>query len=69
MGNIGSVSLEAIPTPPTALVCTGKEAVEVQSTAHTPSANSPDSTYSQCSDFSSKQNFSQWLFPVININN
>lgn len=36
MGNIGSVSLEAIPTPPTALVCTGKEAVEVQSTAHPP---------------------------------
>lgn len=37
---------------------------------HTSSANSPDSTYSQCSDFSSsKQNFSQWLFPVININN
>lgn len=36
MGNIGCVSLEAIPTPPTALVCTGKEAVEVQSTAHPP---------------------------------
>lgn len=32
MGNVGSVSLEAISTPPTAVVCTGKEAVEVQST-------------------------------------
>lgn len=71
MGNVGSVSLEAISTPPTAVVCTGKEAVEVQSThTHTPSANSPDRTYSQCSDFSSsKQSFPQWLFPVININN
>lgn len=27
--------MEAIPTPPTAVVCTGKEAVEVRSTAHT----------------------------------
>lgn len=35
MGNVGSVSLEAISTPPTAVVCTGKEAMEVQSTAHT----------------------------------